>query len=218
MASEQKSTATTPTGKPRRTRAEISAEAERKRLQKAAKRTARAEKKRVEAEAKAERRAIASARRKAALAKQIAADKRRRERRDPSRQTISLLPETPHHVFAERLQDDPEKCNWNHVVDPSWEDEDAFVALLDARRTTVIVEKEIETMEDGWDLEDEAVETDDTGDDITDILAPPKRPFGNPKIGGGYCKSDYRSGGRHEIEARRGNGWKVHRRRAQYAS
>ncbi len=238
----------TSTGRIRRTRAEIAAEASRKREAKAIKAAARlAEREQRKAE-KAERRTRADARRKAALAKRIAADQRRRDRRDPSRQSIGLKPETPRHVFTERLQDDPEKAFCNHIVDSAWDCEDTFVDFLDARRqgedTEMKAECEIdlrdrialgvatvadkiallaleleEMVEDvvDWLLalgvtdDEEAPDTfEDTSETETPIPVKPR--WGSEKVGGGYCVSDIHSYGKWEIEARRGNGWKVHRK------
>jgi len=250
MASEQKSTAITPTGKPRRTRAEISAEAERKRVQKAAereqKRAARAEKKHVEAEAK---RLRAQARRKrdqAAEMKRIAAERKRRNRATRGRNVIALKPETPRHVFAERLQDDPEKRNWNHVVDESTlNGEDALIALLDAPREIVPMASEDNELSIAdmiflgvadtvdhivylticLDMSiDEVIEmlvniADETtlAASYDDELLPGPTVRVKSKNGGGYCKSDIPNEFHYSMEARRGNGWKVHRL-VQYAT
>lgn len=228
----------------RRTRAEISAEAARKRVLKAVERAAKAAARLTQREQrkaeKAERRARAMERSKAAFAKRIAADKKRRERRESGRQVIGLRPETPRHVFAERLQDDPNKVACNHVVDPSWADEDAFIARLDADRSDAV---EAETAVEELDLRDRialgvatmadaiallAIELEEMVEDVvawlvgigrdteevpdaTEALVPAKQPW-RTKIGGGYCVSDIPSDFHHTIHARRGNGWKVHRK------
>lgn len=126
----------TPTGRIKRTRAEIQAEAKRKReaakAEKSRKAGDRLAKKRADAAAKQLRAQARRERSQAAEMKRIAIERKRRNRLTRGRNVIMPKPETPRHVFVERLQDDPNKVACNHIVDPSTLDyEDALIARLD---------------------------------------------------------------------------------------
>ncbi|MEK7632764.1 MAG: hypothetical protein AAB473_03160 [Patescibacteria group bacterium] len=133
----------TPTGRPRRTRAEISAGAAERRQRNSERKARRAAallearlKRTEEKKARVER---AEVRRKAAMAKHIEYWRKQQVRADKRRgcnQIIVPKPETPHHLFRERLQDDPDKIFCNHVVDTGTLDgEDTLIAWLDGDGT-----------------------------------------------------------------------------------
>lgn len=139
----------TPTGRVKRTRAEIQAEAAHKRDERQAKRERKAAdrlaKKRTDAAAKQLRADARQKRSQAATMKRIERDRKRRaaaDKRDGiGQQKMVPKPETPRHVYAERLQDDPGMAFSNHVVDPNRDGEDAIVDFLDEQRATVPVHR-----------------------------------------------------------------------------
>lgn len=140
----------TPAGRIKRTRAEIQAEAQRKRDELQAKRDRKAAGRLVAKRAKATAKQLrADARRersRAAEMKRIERERKQRDREISGRHVITPKPETPRRVFAERLQDDPEKAFSNHIVDPIWDSEDTFVEFLDEQRTPVPAQPSLEEL------------------------------------------------------------------------
>lgn len=141
----------TPTGRPRRTRAEITIAAAERRQRlaalKAERDTKRLQARQKRAKEKAERARRTKARREAAevqrIERQRKAQARAQKRR--GRQVMAPKPETPRHLRHERFEDDPGWSNWSHVADErSLNHEDTLIAWMDGEGTEM--EDELEAL------------------------------------------------------------------------